>query len=123
FRSSDSLSRFPTGFLIFAVTLPQGRQVGSRVKTSALQGITCVFGPSILRFSSGRPLCVEYYAPPVPLLLTATSIMPAGSRKIADDFLHSWEAFDRTFAAQPASHSSGEESISLDLHPPRSRPM
>src|SRR6266404_315036 len=36
FRSSDSLSRFPTGFLIFAVTLPQGRQVGSRVKTSAL---------------------------------------------------------------------------------------
>lgn len=38
FRSSDSLSRFPTGFLIFAVTLPQGRQVESPVKTSALQG-------------------------------------------------------------------------------------
>lgn len=36
FRSSDSLSRFPAGFLIFAVTLPQGRQEGSRVKTSAL---------------------------------------------------------------------------------------
>ncbi|KAH9058341.1 hypothetical protein EDB87DRAFT_1685318 [Lactarius vividus] len=49
--------------------------------------------------------------------------MPAGSRKIADDFLHSWEAFDRTFAAQPASPSSGEESVSLDLHPPRNRPM
>jgi hypothetical protein len=59
----------------------------------------------------------------VPLLLTAILIMPAGSRKISDDFLHSWEAFDRTFAAQPASHSSGEESDSLDPAPPRNRPM
>jgi len=62
----------------------------------------------------------------VPLLLTATFIiMPSGSRNISQDFLHSWEAFDRTFAAQPASPSSGEEdSESLNLHqPPRNRPM
>lgn len=49
--------------------------------------------------------------------------MPAGSRNISQDFLHSWEAFDRTFAAQPASVSSGEGSESLNLHPPRNRPM
>ena len=61
----------------------------------------------------------------MPLLLTAPpfSIMPAGSRNISQDFLHSWEAFDRTFAAQPASASSGEDSESLNLHPPRNRPM
>jgi len=62
-----------------------------------------------------------------PLLLTATSIiMPTGSRNISQDFLHSWEAFDRTFAAQPSSPSSGEDedSESLNLHrPPRNRPM
>lgn len=68
-------------------------------------------------------MCVKYYAPPVPLLLTATSIMPTGSRNISQDFLHSWEAFDRTFAAQPASHSSGEDSESLNHRPPRNRPM
>lgn len=68
-------------------------------------------------------MCVQYYAPPVPLLLTATSIMPPGSRNISQDFLHSWEAFDRTFAAQPASYSSGEDSESINLHPPRNRPM
>jgi len=50
--------------------------------------------------------------------------MPSGSRNISQDFLHSWEAFDRTFAAQPASPSSGEDSeSSLNHHPPRNRPM
>jgi hypothetical protein len=49
--------------------------------------------------------------------------MPAGSRNISQDFLHSWEAFDRTFAAQPASPSSGEDSESLNHHLPRNRPM
>ncbi len=64
----------------------------------------------------------------VPLLLTATSIiiMPTGSRNISQDFLHSWEAFDRTFAAQPASPSSEEEdsdSLNLRQQLPRNRPM
>ena len=60
-----------------------------------------------------------------PLLLTATCIiMPTGSRNISQDFLHSWEAFDRTFAAQPSSPSSEEDSESLNLHQhPRTRPM
>ena len=67
---------------------------------------------------------VLQYAPPVPLLLTATSIMPSGSHNISQDFLHSWEAFDRTFAAQPSSPSSGEDSSeSLNQQPPRNRPM
>jgi hypothetical protein len=57
---------------------------------------------------------------------------PSGSRNISQDFLHSWEAFDRTFAAQPSSPSSEEEeeedSESLNLHQqqqqqPRHRPM
>lgn len=71
--------------------------------------------------------------PPVaPLLLTAHSSIimpPSGSRNISQDFLHSWEAFDRTFAAQPSSPSSEEEeeeSESLNLHQqqhPRNRPM
>jgi hypothetical protein len=69
-------------------------------------------------------LCVKYYAPTGASAANGhTLIMPAGSRKISDDFLRSWEAFDRTFAAQPASHSSGEESDSLDLQRPRNRPM
>ena len=51
--------------------------------------------------------------------------MPPGSRNISQDFLHSWEAFDRTFAAQPSSPSSEEEdseSLNLRQHP-RHRPM
>ena len=54
-------------------------------------------------------------------------IMPTGSRNISQDFLHSWEAFDRTFAAQPSSPSSEEEdNESLNLRQqqhPRNRPM
>jgi hypothetical protein len=52
-------------------------------------------------------------------------MMPTGSRHISQDFLRSWEAFDRTFAAQPVSPSDGDgdDSDSLNLHPPRNRPM
>ncbi len=65
--------------------------------------ISQVFGPSIPRFSSVRPLCVKYCVPQVFLC-----------------------CYDRTFAAQPASPSSEEEdsdSLNLRQQLPRNRPM
>lgn len=36
--------------------------------------------------------------------------MPAGRRIDKDDYLHSWEAFDKIFSAQPVSPDSPEDS-------------